>query len=48
MTVNRVYLFQQISQSDVAIQINAFAVRFVPVAFDAFPCMRVEIYGCEG
>ncbi|XP_031554917.1 sushi, von Willebrand factor type A, EGF and pentraxin domain-containing protein 1-like [Actinia tenebrosa] len=39
--------FKQISQSDVVVQLNAFAVRLVPRSFNAFPCMRVEIYGCK-
>ncbi|KAK3727013.1 hypothetical protein QZH41_007640 [Actinostola sp. cb2023] len=36
-----------ISKNDVYLEVNAFAVRLIPLTYDVFPCMRVAIDGCE-
>ena len=42
------YLCIQIRSQDVAVSFNARSVRLIPLAYEVFPCMRIEIYGCKG
>lgn len=38
---------QEISSADVKLRLHTRHVRVVPLAYEVFPCMRLEIYGCQ-
>ncbi|XP_068703322.1 signal peptide, CUB and EGF-like domain-containing protein 3 [Montipora foliosa] len=39
--------FEQISKADVTLRITIQYMRIVPLEFDDFPCLRIEVYGCK-